>query len=168
LRQEGIGDDRLAIRAARFVSEADLPRGAVGEQLTPEEIWRNREKRESFDRAIRISLRSPSFLFNGLVFPRIPRKSSKFLPSLFSIPTALECMKTGCSDRPSTFGIFSSRAIEVFFFRCVLRPFAPRAILGGGLLIRPRRFRRARVLLRFEWRRLREQQVILQGEDAQT
>jgi hypothetical protein len=37
------GEGRFAIRAARFVSEADFPRGAVGEQPTPEEIWENRE-----------------------------------------------------------------------------------------------------------------------------
>jgi hypothetical protein len=32
LRQEVIGEGRLAIHAARFVSEADFPRGALGEQ----------------------------------------------------------------------------------------------------------------------------------------
>jgi hypothetical protein len=44
--------------------------------------------RGSFEGAIRIPLRASSFLFNDLVFLRIPRKSLKFLTSVFSIPTA--------------------------------------------------------------------------------
>jgi hypothetical protein len=44
--------------------------------------------RGSFEGAIRIPLRSSLFLFNDLVFLRIPRKSLKFHSSLFSIPTA--------------------------------------------------------------------------------
>jgi hypothetical protein len=44
--------------------------------------------RGSFKGAIRIPLRSPSFLFNDLVFLRIPRKSLRSLPLLFSSPTA--------------------------------------------------------------------------------
>src|SRR5882672_2176135 len=79
---------RLAIRATRFVSEADFPSGAAGEQPKPEEIWQSREKRGSFEGAIRIPLHASSFFFNDLVFLVIPRKSLKFLTPLFSIPTA--------------------------------------------------------------------------------
>jgi hypothetical protein len=37
---------------------------------------------------IRILLDSSLFLFNALAFPRIPSKSFKLRPVLFSIPTA--------------------------------------------------------------------------------
>jgi hypothetical protein len=46
------------------------------------------EIRGSFEGAIRIPLRSSSFLFNDLGFLAIPRKSLKFLMLLFSIPIA--------------------------------------------------------------------------------
>jgi hypothetical protein len=82
-----MGEGRLAIRAARIVSEVDFPRGAVGEQQTPEEFSQNREKRGSFEGAIRISLHALSFLFNSFAFRRIPRKSLRVHSSLFSIAT---------------------------------------------------------------------------------
>jgi hypothetical protein len=44
--------------------------------------------RGSIRGAKRIPLRSPSFLFDDLVFLRISGKSLKSLPSSFSIPTA--------------------------------------------------------------------------------
>jgi hypothetical protein len=54
---------------------ADFLRGAVGEQTNGKGIWQDREKRASFEGAIRISLPAPSFLFNRLAFLRIPPKS---------------------------------------------------------------------------------------------
>jgi len=38
----------------------------------------SQEKRGSFEGAIRIPLRSPLFIFNDLMFLRIPRKSADF------------------------------------------------------------------------------------------
>ena len=52
-----------------------------------------REKRGSFEGAIRIHLRASLFLFNDLAFLRVPRKSLKFLTLLFSIFTALYWQK---------------------------------------------------------------------------
>ena len=49
---------------------------------------KHKKKRGSFEGAIRIPVHSSSFLFNDLVFLRIPRKSLKFLTLLFSIRTA--------------------------------------------------------------------------------
>src|SRR6267142_6977355 len=46
------------------------------------------KNRGSIEGAIRISLRSSSFLFNDLAFLRISRKPFRFLTFLFSIPTA--------------------------------------------------------------------------------
>ncbi len=54
------------------------------------------EKRGSFEGAIRIPLHASSFFFNDSVFLVIPRKSLKFLPSLFS---KAYCPYKG-SDRP--------------------------------------------------------------------
>jgi hypothetical protein len=79
------GEGRLTIRAARFVCEADFPRGAVGEQTNAKGIWQNREKRGGFEGAIRISLRAPSFLFNSLAFLRIP------LESLYRVFREISC-----------------------------------------------------------------------------
>jgi hypothetical protein len=61
----------------------------------------------------------------------------------------------------------SSSAIEIVFFLAVPRPSAPRAIDAGGLLVRPRRFRRAHGLWRFGWRRRRERRATWPCEDAQ-
>jgi hypothetical protein len=78
----------FAIRAAKFVSEADFPLGAVGEKPTPQESYKIGKKRGSFEGAIRISCHALSFLFNDLAFLGIPRKPLKLLTLLFSIPTA--------------------------------------------------------------------------------
>ena len=72
---------RFAIRAAKFGPETD----AIFE--VGERFHGANEKRGSFEGAIRIPLRSPSFLFNDFMFLRIPRKSLKSHSSLFSIPT---------------------------------------------------------------------------------
>jgi hypothetical protein len=74
---------RLAVRAAEFVPEADsvFECGWEKHNLI-------RRRRGSFEGAIRMPLRSSLFLFNDLVFLRIPRKSLKFLTSLFSLPTS--------------------------------------------------------------------------------
>ncbi len=47
-----------------------------------------KEKRGSFEGAIRIPLHASLFLFIDLAFLAIPRKSFGFLTLLFSIPTA--------------------------------------------------------------------------------
>jgi hypothetical protein len=47
--------------------------------------------RGSFEGAIKIPFRSSLFLFNDLEFLRIPHKSLKFRPLLFSIPTSHQC-----------------------------------------------------------------------------
>ncbi len=49
---------------------------------------REREKRGSFEGAIRIPLHASLFPFNDLAFRRISRKSFRFLTLLLSIPTA--------------------------------------------------------------------------------
>ena len=75
---------RFAIRAARFGARNRRylrgRRSGNSMRLT---------KRGSFEGALRIPLRSPSFLFNDLVFPRIPRKSLKFRRFLFRSPPPL-------------------------------------------------------------------------------
>jgi hypothetical protein len=77
---------RFAICAAKLGPKpASSSRPQVRE---PQKNPRVREKRGSFEGAIRIPLRSPSFLFNDLVFLGIPRKSLKFRQLLFSISTA--------------------------------------------------------------------------------
>ena len=75
---------RFAIRAAEFGPETN----AIFVLRGKEEFHGSDEMRGSFEGAIRISLRALSFLFNDLAFLCIPRKSLKFLTSLFSIPTA--------------------------------------------------------------------------------
>jgi hypothetical protein len=72
----GYGEGRLAIRAARFVPEADFRRGAMVKNRRPRKFG-NRENRGSFEGAIRIPLRSPLLLFNDLTFLDVPRKSQR-------------------------------------------------------------------------------------------
>lgn len=52
-------------------------------------IKKYQKKRGSSEGATRMPLRSLMLFFNDLALLRIPRKSLKFLASLFSIPTAL-------------------------------------------------------------------------------
>ena len=63
------------------------------------------KERGSFEVAIRIPLRSPSFLFNDLVFLRIPRKSLKPRQLLFSIPTTLPIQRRRRGQIPSIIGV---------------------------------------------------------------
>ena len=79
--------NRLAIRAAKSGPEADFLVRTLGKK-TPCGTSAIEKKRGSFEGAIRIPSRASSFLFNDLVFLRIPRKSLKFHSALFSIPTA--------------------------------------------------------------------------------
>jgi hypothetical protein len=74
---------RVTIRAVRYD-----PKPTLSSRYEKREFHRTDEKRGSFEGAIRIPLRTLSFLFNNLVFLRVPRKSLKFHSSLFSIPTA--------------------------------------------------------------------------------
>jgi hypothetical protein len=79
---------RLAIRATRFGPGADVAFTAGCETPTAEKSPRQGNDRGRFKGAIRVPLRSLSVFFNNLVLRRIPRKSLKSLPLLFSIPTA--------------------------------------------------------------------------------
>jgi hypothetical protein len=79
---------RLAIRAAKFEPEADCATWTVSE-IHCNGISVVEKKRGAIKGPIRIPLHSQLFLFNALAFPRIPSKSLKFRPVVFSIPTAL-------------------------------------------------------------------------------
>jgi len=77
---------RLAIRAAKFGSEADFLSRAGVKDPRQKGLFRL-EKGRAFEGPIRIPSRSLLFLFNALAFPSISSKSLKFRSVLFSIPT---------------------------------------------------------------------------------
>jgi hypothetical protein len=78
-------------------------------------ISSTKEKRGSFEGAIRIPLNASLFLFNDLAFLRIPRKSFRFPTLLFSIPTA--------PTKHSQAGLETSRPILEKRSRRILRVF---------------------------------------------
>jgi len=162
------GEGRLAIRAAILGLEADFSCGRSVNKSTFR-ISTTDEKARGFEGAIRITLHAISFLFRSLAFLRISRKSLKFLPSLFSIPTTLKNKRALYSRQLACQVVWAIRVcqIEAAFFRHVPKPSVPHAIREGGVRARQRRFRRARASWRFEWRQPREQRATWPAEGAQ-
>jgi hypothetical protein len=92
---------RLAIRVARFGPEAECLPWEVGEKPTAREFHSLKKKRGAIEGPIRIPLDSSLFLFNALAFPRIPSKSFKLRPVLFSIFTTRECADNAKGCQPA-------------------------------------------------------------------